>query len=117
MVYHYISDLLAAIKADLDLKIFRMGQPGIPQERISNLLCLPQKTISDHLAKIEIFQNPLNSDLKQGFTVSQVAEKHGWPDSLVWALKLKGNNDIARCRELQWGTRTWYNFQDNRRFM
>ena len=51
--------------------------------------------------------NPLNSDLKKGFTVSQVAEKHGWPESLVWALKLKGKSGSAKYRELQWGIRTW----------
>jgi hypothetical protein len=26
--------------------------------------------------------NPLNSDLKCGFTVSQVAQRHGWPGPL-----------------------------------
>jgi hypothetical protein len=98
MVYHYISDLLPAIKADLDLKIFHMGRLGIPQERISKLLSLPQKTISDHLAKIEIFQNPLNSDLKKGFTVPQVAEKHGWHEPLVWSLALEGKGKGSRIK-------------------
>ena len=54
----------------------------------------------------ELAKSP-NSDLKKGFTVAQVAEKHGWTESLVWALKLDGKEDLPKCRELQWGIRTW----------
>ena len=103
----YIADLKAAAQMDLDLKIYRMNRLGIPQDRIAMQLSLPQKTISDHLAKMATSPNPLNSDLKKGFTVPQVAEKHGWPEPLVWALKLERKNDIAKCKELQWGIRTW----------
>ena len=49
----------------------------------------------------------LNSELKKGFSVNQVAEKHGWPESLVWSVKLKGKSDIPKYKELQWGIRTW----------
>jgi hypothetical protein len=34
---------------------------------------------SDHLAKMAILPNPLNAELKRGFTVPQVAEKHACP--------------------------------------
>ncbi len=54
--------------------------------------------------------NPVNNDLKKGFTASQAAEKHGWPESLVWALKLDGKNDLGKCSELKWGIRTWDNW-------
>lgn len=46
---------------------------------------------------------PLNSDLKRGFTVTQTAEKHDWPESMVWELKLEGKNDLDKCNELQLG--------------
>jgi hypothetical protein len=49
----------------------------------------------------------LNSEMKEGFTVAQTAEKHSWPESLVWSLKFEGKNDLAKCSELQWGLRTW----------
>jgi hypothetical protein len=94
----------------LDLLLFRMNKLGMPQERISGRLNLPQKTISDHLARMLMLANPLNTDLKKGFTVAQVAEKHGWPESLVWSLKLDGKSDAAKYRELQWGLRTWGNW-------
>ena len=49
----------------------------------------------------------LNSDLQKGFTVSQVAEKHGWPESMVWALKLEEKDDLAKYQEIKWGLRSW----------
>ncbi|MGD9159410.1 MAG: hypothetical protein PVG39_13445 [Desulfobacteraceae bacterium] len=41
---------------------------------------------------------PPNNNFKKGFTVNQVAEKHGWPESLVWAVKLEGKDDAAKYR-------------------
>lgn len=49
----------------------------------------------------------LNSDLSKGFAVPQVAQKHGWPESMVWSQALKGKDDQARFKELNWGIRTW----------
>ena len=86
--------LYAATKAiGPEIKIFRMNRLGVPQDRIANRLGTPQKTISDHLAKKEIFPNPLNVDLSRGFTVYRVAEKHNWPLPLVWLLALEGKDD------------------------
>ena len=79
----------------------------IPQERISYRLDLPQQTISRYLLKMATLPKWVNSDLRKGFTVSQVVEKHGWPESLVWSIKLEKENDFGKCHELQWGIRTW----------
>jgi hypothetical protein len=51
--------------------------------------------------------NLLNEDMQNGFTVAQVAEKHGWPESLVRSVKLAEKEDLAKYQELQWGLRTW----------
>ncbi len=59
----YIADLRATILLAQDLKIFRLNQLGIPQDRIAKRLGIPQKTLSDHLAKMPDLANPLNSDL------------------------------------------------------
>jgi len=74
-----------------------MHRHGLPQERIANRLCVPQRILSDHLAKMPslaiplntdlsnhllkmpILANSINADLSKGFTVFQVAEKHGCP--------------------------------------
>ncbi|MBN1906108.1 MAG: HTH domain-containing protein, partial [Deltaproteobacteria bacterium] len=55
----YIADLRATIQLDLDLKIYRMNRLGVPQDRISSRLNVPQKTISDHSAKMPALANPL----------------------------------------------------------
>ena len=49
----------------------------------------------------------LNTDLSRGFTVTHVAEKHGWTEPLVWSLALEENNDLQRFEALNWGLRTW----------
>ena len=104
---NYISDLRATIQSQLDLKIFKMDKLGIPQERISNRLSVKQRSISNYLAKMPELAFLLNSDLQKGFTVAQVAEKHGWPESLVWSIKLEEKDDLAKYQEIQWGLRTW----------
>jgi len=65
----------SSITMGLDIKIFRMRCLGIPQDRIAKRLDLPQKTISNHLAKMPVLANPLNSDSEKDFTVARVAEK------------------------------------------
>ena len=49
----------------------------------------------------------VNTDLSKGFTVPQVAEKHGWAEPLVWSIALEGKSDLDRFKELNWGLRTW----------
>jgi hypothetical protein len=99
----YISDLRAVVQMNLDLKIFHMARLHIPQQRIVNRLGAPQANISRYLSKMPTLAKWINSDLEKGFTVPQVAEKHGWPEPLVWSLKLDGKNDMDKCHELQWG--------------
>jgi hypothetical protein len=113
-VDNYIADLRASIQFDIDLKIFRMYKLGIPQDRIANRLNELRETVKYHLVKMPKLANLPNSDLKQGFTVPQVAEKHGWPEPLVWTLAVEGKEDIERFRELKWGIRTWdlWNWND-----
>ncbi len=103
----YINDLRAKHQLDQDIKIYKMNTLGIPQERIARRLGLDQKSIHNHLGELPKLASLLNGELKKGFSVNQVAERHGWPESLVWALKMEGKNDIPKYRELQWGLRAW----------
>jgi DNA-binding CsgD family transcriptional regulator len=103
----YISDLRAVIQSNLELKIFLLDRLGIPQERISARLDQTRDIIRTYLGKKATLPKSPNSDLEKGYTVSQVAEKHGWPEPLVWSIKLAGKNDLPKCKELQWGIRTW----------
>jgi hypothetical protein len=92
---------------DLELKIFRLHQLGIPQDRIAKRLGVPQQTISRYLPKMLEFTKWVNIDLSKGFTVQQVAQKHGWPESLVWSQALVNADSFDRFKALQWGIRTW----------
>ncbi len=103
----YIADLRAAAQVSTELKMFRMNRLGIPQDRVATRLGEVRETIRDHLAKMAALPNPPNSDLSKGFTVAQVAEKHGWTEPMVWSLALEGKDDHQRFEELNWGLRTW----------
>jgi hypothetical protein len=47
-----------------------------------------QKTIHNHLGEMPELAFLLNTDLSKGFTVPQVAEKHGWAEPLAsWDLR------------------------------
>ena len=109
----YISDLRAANRLGIELKIFRMNRLGIPQDRIAKRLGTPQQTISGHLPKMATLPNPVNSDLSRGFTVSQVAEKHNWTEPMVWSLAMEDKEDIERFKEIGWGLRTWDQWEWN----
>jgi len=106
-VDEYIADLRASKQMDRDIKIFCMHRLGIPQDRMAKRLGMDQKTIHYHLGKMATPPNSLNSDLSKGFTVAQVAQKHGWTDPMVWSLALEGKSDRDRFKELGWGLRTW----------
>ena len=74
----------------------------MPQKRIAKRLGLPQQTISYHLPKMAELPFLVNTDLAKGFSVSRVAQKHDWPEPLVWSLALLEKDDLARFKELNW---------------
>jgi hypothetical protein len=114
----YIADLRAVNQMDLDIKIFRMHCLGIPQDRIAKQMGINQASIHNHLLKMATLPNLINADLARGFTVAQVAEKHGWTEPMVWSLALEDKTDHDRFKALGWGFRTWdqweFNDCDNR---
>ena len=112
----YIADLRAVNQMGLDIKIFRMNRLGIPQDRIAERLGMIQRTIHNHLEKMAALPKLLNADLSRGFTVAQVAEKHGWTESMVWSLALEGKNDHDRFKKLGWGFCTWDNLKVTRKW-
>jgi len=88
----------------MDLKTLRMNRNNMPQDRIATRLGIRQKAVSSHLVEMLTWAKSLNSDLKRGFTVAQVAEKHGWPEPLVWSIALEGKDDLPRFKALKWGS-------------
>ncbi len=110
----YVADLRAATETGIDIKIFRMNRLGIPQKRIAMCFGIVQATIHNHLSEMPRLAILINTDLSKGFTVPQVAEKHGWTEPMVWSLSLEGKDDLERFKELNWGLRTWdlWNWND-----
>ncbi len=94
--------------------MLRMNRLHIPQERMVNRLGVKQQTISIHLQKMPELAKLVNTDLSKGFTVSQVAEKHGWVEPLMWSIALRGKSDLDRFKALNLGLRTWdlWNWND-----
>jgi len=109
----YIADLRAVTQMGLDIKIFRMNRLGIPQDRIANRLGAKQVLIHNHLLKMPVLANSINSDLSRGFTVSQIAEKHNWTEPMVWSVALEDKEDLDRFKEIGWGLRTWDQWEWN----
>jgi hypothetical protein len=63
-----------------------MNSLGIPHDRIAKRLGLMRTSLHYHLSKMAKLPNSTNTDLSQGFTVFQVAEKHNWTEPMVWSL-------------------------------
>ncbi|MBT3388024.1 MAG: HTH domain-containing protein [Desulfobacula sp.] len=110
----YIADLRATNLLALGLKVFHLNQLGIPQERIAKRLDVLQQTISSYLQEMPEMAFLVNSDLAKGYTVPQVAQKHGWPEPLVWSQSLKSKGDQTRFKELNWALKPWdvWDFND-----
>jgi hypothetical protein len=70
---------------------------------MANRLGVLQQNISIHLQKMPELAKLVNTDLSKGFIVSQVAEKLGCPEPLVWSIALEGKTDQERFKALNWG--------------
>ena len=65
-------------------------------DRMAKRFGLAQTTINHHLPKMAVLPNSANTDLSHGFTVAQVAQKHGWTEPMVWSLILEDKDDQER---------------------
>ena len=72
-----------ATQKGMDIKIFRRHRLGIPQAKIAKRAGVNQTSIHNHLLEMPVLAKLINADLSMGFTVSQVAEKHACPVSLI----------------------------------
>jgi hypothetical protein len=59
-----------------------------------------------HLRFLPQVAKSVNGDLLKGFTIPQVAHKHGWPESLVWSQLMVNAKDFDRFKALQCGFMT-----------
>ncbi|ETR65732.1 MAG: hypothetical protein OMM_13795, partial [Candidatus Magnetoglobus multicellularis str. Araruama] len=106
-VVRYISDLKAVFEQEVDIKIYHMVQLGIPQQRVSYILDIPQRTLSNRIEKLSEMTKPIKADLAKGFSVSQIAEKYNCRESMILSIKSENKDDIEIFKSLKWGLRTW----------
>ncbi|MCP3942506.1 MAG: hypothetical protein GY710_13610 [Desulfobacteraceae bacterium] len=59
---------------------------NLPQDKIAKRLDLARTSLHYHLSKMPVLALSTNRDLSLGFTVAQVAQKHGWTEPMVWSL-------------------------------
>ena len=85
----YLSDLRARHEQAQDLKIFKMGLLGIPQERIAQRLGITQFVVHDHLLKTSELKNAINELVTKGFAINTIAEKLSWAIGTI-------NTDLAK---------------------
>ncbi|MBF0451132.1 MAG: ParB N-terminal domain-containing protein [Candidatus Magnetomorum sp.] len=106
-VTRYLSDLKAVYEQEVDIKIYHMIQLGIPQERVSCILDIPQRSLSHRIEKLSEMTKPIKTDLTKGFSVSQIAKKYNCRESMILSIKCVNKNDIEIFKSLKWGLRTW----------
>jgi ParB-like chromosome segregation protein Spo0J len=132
----YIAHLMAAYETARDVKVLRMHLLGVTRERLSYRIGIPRQTLESYLPKtadlpfsanengaessrIAQMIEAVRADIKRGYPAPNVADKHGWPEPLVWAVALQDKTDHERFEALKWGLRTWdhWGFPDaDRRF-
>lgn len=125
-VKEHISDLMAAFESQRDVKVLKLHLLGTPLERIETRSGISKSTLERQIPKMHRSANRENgfdnnsdpsriqqmldavrADLKRGYPAPNVADKHGWPEPLVWAIALEDKTDHERFEALKWGLRTW----------
>ena len=80
----YLKDLRARYDMAQDVKIFKMHQLGIPQERIAQRLGVSRDAIQEHLCKTSELNKSTNDLLKAGFSSNTICEKLGWDHTTIY---------------------------------
>ncbi len=91
---------------NLDVKILLMSRLGIPADRIAARLKVNRLTVMKYSNEPRPVQS-IRYFLAQGLSIPEVAEKHGYPEPLVWSVAFEGKSDKERFESLNWGLRTW----------
>ncbi len=61
-------------------------------------IALARPSLYYHLSKMATLPFSTNRDLSQSFTITQVAQKHGWTEPGAWSRALEGKDDQDKDR-------------------
>ncbi|WP_457551992.1 hypothetical protein [Desulfobacula sp.] len=84
-----------------------MTRLGIPLVRIAKRLNIHRETISKYAQNIDGLFNQILQAFKSGYSILEISQIYGVPQSLVWSKILKEKTDQERFKALNWGLRTW----------
>ena len=96
----YVGDILAKRREERSAKAWRLSSLGWSQSEIGKVLGVTQKCIHDDLYQIQDLGKGITSQLASGLPIAEVAQRHGLPLQLVWAMALDGKDDQERTKEL-----------------
>ena len=91
---------------NLKIKILLMSGLGLPVHRVAARLRINRKTVLKYYDNPDLVQS-IQEFLEKGLSVSEIAEKHWYPEPLVWSIALEAKTDQERFQALNWGLRTW----------
>ena len=108
----WISDIRARQKASRNTVIFRLSRLGWSQEKIAEVVGLSQNRVSEIIGNTSFSE--IDNLLAQGRDMEYIARHYNMDFPLVWALRLEGKTDQEKFKELNWGLRTWdqWNFNE-----
>jgi len=108
----WISDIRARQKAGRNIVIIRLTILGWPQEKIAQVVGTTQARVAQIINNANFGE--IYNLLSQGRDMDYIAKHYHLDLALAWALRLEGQTDQEKFKELGWGLRTWdlWNFNE-----
>jgi transcriptional regulator with XRE-family HTH domain len=107
----WITDIRARQKTSRTGTIIRLHRLGWTQENISTRVGLSRNRVSEIVGNA-IYGN-IDTLLEQGRDMAYIASHYQMDMALAWALRLTGLHDRDKFKALDWGLRTWDQWQFN----
>ncbi len=95
------------------IKAALMTRLGIPNVRIAQRLNIHRETISKYALKNQELINKIHQAFKAGTSIPDIAQKYFVPQPMAWSVILEEKTDQERFKDLNWGLRTWDNWNFN----
>ena len=108
----WISDIRARQRAGRDVIVIRLSWLGWTQEQIAQTIGTSQGRVAQIINNANFGE--INNLLSQGRDMDYIARHFHMDIALAWALRLSGKTDQEKFKALNWGLRTWdqWNFNE-----
>ena len=108
----WISDIRGRQRAGRDVIVIRLSYLGWTQEQIAQTIGTSQGRVAQIINNANFGE--INNLLSQGRDMDYIARHFHMDIALAWALRLSGKTDQEKFKALNWGLRTWdqWNFNE-----